>query len=61
MKSQEIIVAHIMECKDKKESIKSHNSHKVTSSILDSVMLASEAQVCLPKLILLTFKGDVTR
>ena len=57
------IVALIMEYKGKIESIKCCNSPEVTSTLpaSDGAPLAGGAQARLPKLVLATFKGDVTQ
>ena len=62
VEESETMVANIMACRGKIESVKFRNSHEVSSSIIpmDNVVSASGAQAHLPKLVLPTFKGDIT-
>ena len=60
VEESESVVARIMECKGKIESMKLRRSPVVTSTVSGAPSVVG-AQARLPKLVLPTFKGDVTK
>ena len=59
--NSETVVAQIMECKGKIEAVKRRQSPVVSSTLPGAPPLVAGAQARLPKLVLPTFKGDVTK